>query len=91
MAAMKTLAEGSCSLRNVSRQSSKHYKRDPRKRQRLTIDDIGKQLDLESSTCRRMLGANGSLSEKRPRNNLTGQRSCITLAVDRRAVECLST
>jgi len=36
------------------------YLRDPRKRHRMTITNVGKQLSLETSTCRRTLSADGS-------------------------------
>ena len=39
------------------------FARDPRQRLRLTVTNIGKQLNLATSTCRRTLGADGSLFE----------------------------
>jgi hypothetical protein len=39
------------------------YLSDPSKYHRLTICNIGKQLNLTTSTCRRTLGANGALME----------------------------
>jgi hypothetical protein len=39
------------------------YLSDPRKRHRLTITNMGKQLNLATSTCRRTLSVDGSLFE----------------------------
>jgi hypothetical protein len=62
-AAMKALAKRLVRLEERFTPVEHDYLRDPRARHRLTITNIGKQLSLETSTCRRTLSADGSLSE----------------------------
>jgi hypothetical protein len=63
MAAMKTLAKRLVRLEERLTPIRQDYIRNPRVRHRLTITNIGKQLNLESSRCRRTLSADGALSE----------------------------
>jgi len=60
---MKTLAKRLARLEDRFTPVEHDYLRDPRKRHRLTVSNIGKQLSLETSTCRRTLSADGSLFE----------------------------
>jgi hypothetical protein len=60
---MKILAKRLVRLEERFKPVQQDYLRNPRKRHRLTITNIGKQLSLETSTCRGTLSAEGSLFE----------------------------
>jgi hypothetical protein len=63
MAAMKTLAKRLVRLEERLTPVRQDYIRDPCKRHRLTVCNIGQQLNLATSTCRRTLSVDGSLFE----------------------------
>jgi hypothetical protein len=56
---MKALAKRLVRLEERFTPVEHDYLRNPRARHRLTITNIGKQLSLETSTCRRTLSADG--------------------------------
>ena len=60
---MKTLAKRLVRLEGRFTPIRPDYLRNPRVRHRLTVTNIGKQLSLVTSTCRRTLSADGALSE----------------------------
>ncbi len=63
MAAMNALAKRLARLEERFTPVEHDYLRNPRARHRLTVTNIGKQLNLATSTCRRTLSADGSLFE----------------------------
>jgi hypothetical protein len=60
---MKTLAKRLVRLEERLTPIRPDYLRNPRVRHRLTVTNIGQQLNLVTSTCRRTLSADGSLIE----------------------------
>jgi hypothetical protein len=75
MAAMKTLAKRLVRLEEQLAPVQPDYARNPRSRHRVLVSNMGKQLNLETSTCRRTLSADGALFEM---VTLDGSRSGLT-------------
>ena len=63
MAAMKTMTRRLVRLEARFPLIQPDYGRGPRQRCRLIVGNLGRRLSLETSTCRRTLGTDGSLTE----------------------------
>lgn len=72
---MKAMAKRIVRLEERFAPVRQDYMRDPRKRHRVTITNIGKELNLVTSTCRRTLSTDGALFEM---VRLDGSRSGLT-------------